>query len=139
MKRVTSLGGVFFKTQDPKKMKEWYDRHLGIPAGQYGTTFEWMKTDKPAQKGFTAWSLFAQKSTYFQPSEKEFMVNYRVENLTALLIELKKEGVQIVGEMIEESYGKFAWIMDPEGNKIELWEPNDEAYEKLVGAKIEST
>ena len=139
MKRVTSLGGVFFKTQDPEKMKAWYDRHLGIPAGKYGTTFEWMKTDKPTQKGFTAWSLFAQKSTYFQPSEKEFMVNYRVENLPDLLIELKKEGVQIIGEMMEESYGKFAWIMDPEGNKIELWEPNDDDYEKIVGPKIEST
>lgn len=138
MKRVISLGGVFFKTEDPEKMKQWYEQHLGIPAGQYGTTFEWNKTNDTSQKGFTAWSLFSDKTTYFAPSQKEFMVNYRVENLAALIDILKKEGVQVVGEIQEEEYGKFAWILDPEGNKIELWEPNDEVYEKLVGPKIES-
>lgn len=138
MKRVISLGGVFFKTKDSEKMKQWYEQHLGIPAGQYGTTFEWQKTDDSKQKGFTAWSLFSDSTKYFEPSDKDFMINYRVENLVELLKVLAQEGVQIIGEMQEESYGKFAWILDPEGNKIELWEPNDSEYEKLVEEKIES-
>ena len=124
MKRVTGLGGIFFKTTDPKKIKEWYGKHLGLPIDEYGASFKWIDPDnKEAAPAQTAWSPFKDDTTYFAPSKREFMFNYRVENLVELLIVLKEEGVEIVGEMQEYSYGKFGWIMDPDGNKIELWEP----------------
>ena len=130
MKRVTGLGGVFFKTTDPKKMKEWYGKHLGLPIDEYGASFKWIDPENREAKepALTAWSPFDQNTTYFEPSEKPFMFNYRVENLVALLDALRAEGVQVVGEMQEFSYGKFGWIMDPEGNKIELWEPKDSGF-----------
>jgi predicted enzyme related to lactoylglutathione lyase len=125
-KRVTGLGGVFFKCADPKAQREWYNKHLGIDAGDYGATFEWRKLDAPDEKGTTAWNTFKSETKYFEPSTKEFMINYRVENLEELLVELKKEGVQQIGEMQSYDYGKFAHVMDPEGNKIELWEAVDD-------------
>jgi predicted enzyme related to lactoylglutathione lyase len=127
MKRVTGLGGVFFKTTDPKKTKEWYGKHLGLPIDEYGVSFKWIDLNNKDAKepAVTAWSPFAADTKYFQPSEKPFMFNYRVENLVELLKVLKEEGVQIVGEVEEYPYGKFGWIMDPDGNKIELWEPKD--------------
>ncbi|MFM9837578.1 MAG: VOC family protein [Cyclobacteriaceae bacterium] len=127
MKRVTGLGGVFFKTTDPKKTKEWYGKHLGLPIDEYGVSFKWLEVDNKDAKepAVTAWSPFAADTKYFQPSEKPFMFNYRVENLVELLKVLKEEGVQIVGDVEEYPYGKFGWIMDPDGNKIELWEPKD--------------
>ncbi len=130
MKRVTGLGGVFFKTTDPKKMKAWYSTHLGLPVDEYGASFRWIDiNDKEAKvPALTAWSPFKDDTTYFAPSEKPFMFNYRVENLVALLKVLKDEGVQVVGEIEEYPYGKFGWIMDPESNKIELWEPKDEGF-----------
>ena len=99
MKRVTGLGGVFFKCQDPEKIKTWYEKHLGIPADQYGTKFEWKSVDNPKEKGCTVWSPFPDKTDYFSPSEKPYMFNYRVENLEKLLEVLKSEGVEIVGEI----------------------------------------
>ena len=126
MKRVTGLGGIFFKCQDPGKIKEWYRNHLGIQSDQYGAMFGWRSLENPDEKGTTVWSPFADNTTYFSPSEKPYMFNYRVENLEELLAVLKEEGVQIVGEIEAYDYGKFGWIMDPEGNKIELWEPVDE-------------
>jgi len=131
LKRVTSIGGIFFKCQDPKKMREWYKTHLGINAGQYGATFEWYQGADSTKKGFTQWTPFGQKSKYFEPSTKDFMINYRVENLTALVDELKKENVTITDTIQAVDYGKFVHIMDIEGNKIELWEPNDVVYEKM--------
>jgi predicted enzyme related to lactoylglutathione lyase len=131
-KRVTAIGGIFFKSENPEKMRHWYAQHLGLNTDKHGTTFEWRHADMPEKKGFTAWSLFSAKTDYFKPSEKEFMVNYRVENLEWLLGELKKEGVEIVGEMMVENYGKFAHILDPEGNKIELWESNDVVFETIL-------
>jgi predicted enzyme related to lactoylglutathione lyase len=130
MKRVTGLGGVFFKTKDPKKIKEWYGKHLGLPVNEYGCSFEWIDPNNKEAKELaqTAWSPFKEDTKYFEPSEKQFMFNYRVENLVELLKLLKEEGVQVVGEMQEESYGKFGWIMDPDGNKIELWEPKDGGF-----------
>jgi len=129
MKRVTGIGGVFFKTEDPKKIKEWYGKHLGLPIDDYGASFRWIDIDhKDAAPALTAWSPFKSDTEYFQPSQKPYMFNYRVENLVELLKVLKEEGVQIVGEMQEFSYGKFGWIMDPDGNKIELWEPKDEGF-----------
>jgi catechol 2,3-dioxygenase-like lactoylglutathione lyase family enzyme len=122
IKRVTGIGGVFFKCENQAQIKEWYKTHLGIPVGDYGWSFEWK--DKEGNDCITNWSTFDAKTKYFAPSEKQFMLNYRVDNLEALLEVLKEEGV-IVGEMESYDYGKFGWILDPEGNKIELWEPID--------------
>jgi predicted enzyme related to lactoylglutathione lyase len=129
MNRVTGLGGVFFKCDDPAKVKSWYEKHLSMKGDQWGFAFQWKELDKPdAPTATTAWSPFKKDSTYFSPSEKPFMFNYRVENLVELLNVLKEEGVQIVGDIQEYPYGKFGWIMDPEGNKIELWEPKDDGF-----------
>ncbi len=136
MKRVTGIGGIFFKTQDPAAMKAWYERHLGINMdSSYGTSFEWRHAKDPERKGFTAWSPFPADTDYFEPSQKEFMVNYRVEDLDALLDVLRGEGIEVVGEVQSFEYGKFAHILDPEGNKIELWEPLDDEYGKMVDGK----
>jgi len=130
-KRVTGIGGVFFKCKDPEAMKQWYARHLGLQTDGFGTNFEWRQADEPTRKGFTQWAPFRQDTKYFQPSRKDFMINYRVENLDALLKQLRAEGVT-VSEVDVQPYGKFCHILDPEGNAIELWEPNDEEYEKIV-------
>lgn len=131
MKRATSLGGIFFKCKDPDKIKEWYAKHLGLKTNAYGTSFEWRQADDSNKKGFTAWSPFKDDTKYMEPSQKEFMINYRVENLEWLVEELKKEGVTILDEIEEFEYGKFVHIMDPENNKIELWEANDFEYDKI--------
>ena len=125
-KRVTGLGGFFFKTKDPDNIKSWYKKHLGIPTDQYGWSFWWK--DAEGKDGMTQWSPFKEDTSYFNPSEKQFMMNFRVENVRELLKALEKEGVTIVGEVEEYDYGKFGWILDPEGNKIELWEPVDKAF-----------
>ncbi len=138
MKRVTSIGGIFFKCKDPIKMNEWYKTHLGFNTNQYGTVFEWRQAPDATKKGFSQWSPFSEKTKYFEPSTKEFMINYRVENLEALVEALKKEGVTITDSIETYDYGKFVHIMDIEGNKIELWEPNDIEFEKLgmqIGAE----
>lgn len=119
--RVTGIGGIFFKSKDPDKTNEWYKNHLGLDTNNYGCSFDWQ--DINGNKCSTQWSPFKDDTKYFLPSEKEFMINYRVENLEELLKVLKEEGVTIVGEMETYDYGKFGWILDPEGNKIELWEP----------------
>jgi predicted enzyme related to lactoylglutathione lyase len=123
MKRVTGLGGIFFKSEDPKKLKEWYGKHLGVEE-----VFKWLELSNPssAVPAQTIWSAFKKDTAYFSPSEKPFMINYRVEDLHNLIKVLKEEGVQQVGEIEEFPYGKFAWILDPEGNKVELWEPKDD-------------
>jgi predicted enzyme related to lactoylglutathione lyase len=123
MKRVTGIGGVFFKCKDPKQVSEWYQKHLGLPTNEYGAMFEWYESPDSSSKAMTQWSPFSDKTKYFEPSTKEFMINYRVENLEALIVELKKEGVTILDEMETYDYGKFVHILDPEGNKVELWEP----------------
>ena len=124
--RVTGLGGFFFKTEDPVGIKDWYKNHLGLNTDNYGCTFWWK--DEKGNKCSTQWSPFKESTKYFEPSKKEFMMNFRVENLKELLDILKDEGVTIVGEIEEFEYGKFGWILDPEGNKIELWEPIDSAF-----------
>ncbi len=136
MKRVTSIGGIFFKCDNPQAQREWYANHLGFKTDDYGTTFEWRKSDSPNEKGYSVWSTFPKDSDYFAPSKKEFMINFRVESLELLLEELKKEGVEIVGEIQDFEYGKFAHVMDPEGNKIELWEALDDEFGKMVGEVV---
>ena len=131
MKRVTGIGGIFFKCKDTKKMREWYQTHLGLNTNQYGAVFEWHQGADSTKKGFSQWSVFNEKTKYFEPSTKDFMINYRVENLVALVGELKKEGVTIADTIETADYGKFVHIMDMEGNKVELWEPNDNEHEKV--------
>jgi predicted enzyme related to lactoylglutathione lyase len=131
MKRVTGIGGIFFKCKDPQQMRAWYKTHLGLETNDYGAVFEWHQGADSTKKGFTQWSPFTESTKYFEPSQREFMINYRVADLEALVVELEKEGVTIVDKIEAYDYGKFVHILDSEGNKIELWEPNDEAFEKL--------
>lgn len=126
MKKVTGIGGVFFKAKDPNAVNEWYKKHLGFETTPYGTSFEWMDKDDPAKKGVTQWNPFKETTKYFEPSGKDFMINYRVDNLEALVEELKKEGVTVCDAIETYEYGKFVHIMDLEGNKIQLWEPMGE-------------
>jgi predicted enzyme related to lactoylglutathione lyase len=125
MKKVTGIGGIFFKCKDPKAMTEWYQKHLGLTTNPYGATFEWYEEPDSSKKAQTQWTPFAETTKYFAPSTKDFMINYRVENLEALVEELTKEGVTIVDKIETYDYGKFVHILDAEGNKIELWEPKD--------------
>jgi predicted enzyme related to lactoylglutathione lyase len=125
MTKVTGIGGIFFKCKDPNKMKEWYKTHLGLNTNEYGATFEWREESDSTKKGQTQWSPFAETTKYLEPSTKDFMINYRVADLEALVEELKKEGVTIVDKIESYDYGKFVHIMDIEGNKIELWEPTE--------------
>ena len=131
MKKVTGIGGIFFKCKDPSKMREWYKTHLGLNTNQYGAVFEWRQATDSTKKGFTQWSLFAETTKYFEPSTKDYMINYRVADLEGLVEQLKKDGVTIADKIEVVDYGKFVHIIDIEGNKIELWEPNDIEYEKL--------
>lgn len=135
MKRVTGVGGIFFKSRDPDKIKAWYKTHLGLDTDKYGTNFEWRQGADPTRKGFTQWSPFTETTKHFDPSTKDFMINYRVENLEALVAELRKEGVTILDEIETFEYGKFVHILDLEGNSIELWEPNDIEYDKIVDGR----
>ncbi len=128
MEKVTGIGGIFVKAEDPTELQKWYGEKLGIPIGEHGITiFPWREVDAPEKLGQTVWSLFPKDTTYFDPSRASVMINYRVENLELMLAQLREAGVTIEGEMLEgegvEEYGRFAWVMDPEGNKIELWEP----------------
>lgn len=129
MKKVTGIGGIFFKSENPKAINEWYAQNLGLPTSVYGTTFDWLEADDASKKGSTTWSTFPQDTQYFNPSAKPFMINYRVADLVALVQELKANNVTIVDEIAEYDYGKFVHILDPEGNIIELWEPKDEPAE----------
>lgn len=125
-KRVTGLGGIFFKTSDPHSTKEWYQRHLGFDTDQWGATFEFKKVKNPQESGYIQWSPFASDTEYFSPSDKQFMINYRVEDLEWLVDQLRSEGITICDQISEYPYGKFVHILDNDGNKIELWEPIDE-------------
>lgn len=123
MKKVTGIGGIFFKCKDADKLKEWYRTHLGFDTSPYGTSFEWRQDADPTKKGSTQWAPFGETTKYFEPSTKDFMINYRVDNLEELVKQLKKEGVTILDNIESSEYGKFVHIVDLEGNKIELWEP----------------
>ena len=125
-KRVTGIGGIFFKAKDPKKLAGWYKKHLGLPVADewFGWSFEWRDAKTPKKKGATIWSIFDGDSGYFGPGKQGHMLNYRVANLKKVLAALKKEGVWIDPKSGEKSeYGSFGWIKDGEGNRIELWEP----------------
>jgi len=126
MKRVTGIGGVFFKAKDPKALADWYRTHLGLKVEAWGgATFRWADGDADGT-GVTAWNLFKQDTSYFAPSTASFMINYRVDDLHALLAALRAEGCQVEDKVDESEYGKFGWVIDPEGNKVELWQPPSE-------------
>jgi predicted enzyme related to lactoylglutathione lyase len=120
--RVTGLGGVFFKADDPKRLSSWYETHLGLKGEDGSVFFRWRERDADAP-GMTVWSIFPRDSGYFDPSRAPFMLNYRVDDLDAILERLRAEGVTIDDRREDSQYGRFAWIMDPEGNRIELWQP----------------
>ena len=125
MKKVTGLGGIFFKCKNPALVKEWYSKNLGMEYDEYGSMFEWIQADN-GQKGYTQWAPFDEATQYFEPSSKEFMISYRVKDINALVNELKRDGITVLDEIQSFSYGKFVHILDPENNKVELWEPPDE-------------
>jgi len=131
---VTGLGGIFFKSENPKKLTEWYKKHLNIQTDKQGyVNFAWRESDDPEKKGLTVWSPFPMDTEYFNPSDNPYMINYRVRELDKLLAQLREAGVQVDEKVEEYEYGKFAWITDPEGNRVELWEPTADANE-LFGA-----
>ena len=124
MKRVTGIGGIFIKSADPARLRAWYQKHLGIPVEAWGgTAFPWASPENPAGTGTTVWNVFEAGSNYFNPSQATFMVNYRVADLRALLAALRAEGCRVDDKVDESEFGKFGWVFDPDGNKIELWEP----------------
>jgi predicted enzyme related to lactoylglutathione lyase len=124
MRRVTGIGGIFFKSKNPKVLAEWYQKHLGIPIEEWGgAAFRWHDQNNPQGIGTTIWNPFPEDTKYFAPSASSFMINYRVDDLVELLKALRSEGVQVDEKMEESEYGKFGWIVDIEGNKIELWQP----------------
>ncbi|MFK5891526.1 MAG: VOC family protein [Flavobacteriaceae bacterium] len=132
MKKVTGIGGIFFKCKNPKKIKDWYASNLGLVVDAYGATFETRDSNNPKQINYTQWSPFKDDTDYFEPSKKAFMVNYRVENIEVLVAELKKSGVTVLDKIESFDYGKFVHILDPEGNKIELWEPVDQVFTDIL-------
>lgn len=123
MKRVTGFGGIFFKCNDPEKVREWYLKHLGIASNQWGGQIVFEQREGDTEKPSTVWTPFKADTKYFEPSAKDYMMNYRVDDLAALAAALKEEGVTILDEVSDSEYGKFLHILDIEGNKIELWEP----------------
>ena len=129
--RVTGIGGIFFKARDPAALRAWYSKNLGLRMGPGGSNIEWRQGMDSTKKGFTIWAPFKETTRYFQPSEKQFMIDYRVEQLDKLLANLKATGIAPVDEVEKSSYGNFVHLMDPEGNKIELWEPNDVEFAKM--------
>jgi predicted enzyme related to lactoylglutathione lyase len=124
MKRVTGIGGVFFKSKDPKALGEWYRTHLGLNVEEWGgVAFQWVTSENPTGTGTTIWNPFKEDTLYFAPSTATFMVNFRVHDLHGLLAALRAEGCDVDTNVEESEYGKFGWVQDPEGNRIELWQP----------------
>jgi len=121
--KVTGIGGIFFFTENPKETREWYAKNLGFDVNDWGSTFESRNVDKPEEVTSLQWSPFKKGDDYFSPSKKDFMINYRVQNIEGLVNQLKENGVTVLDEIATYDYGKFVHIMDAEGNKIELWEP----------------
>lgn len=133
--RITGIGGIFFKANDPKTLKDWYADKLNLEIDEYGTNFEWREGIDSTKYGFTQWSIFKENTKYFLPSDKQFMINYRVHDLEKYIIQLKSKNVTILDSIESFEYGKFIHILDLENNKIELWEPVDTEYNKIVKAR----
>jgi predicted enzyme related to lactoylglutathione lyase len=131
--KVTGIGGIFFFSENSEKTKEWYSENLGLEVNQWGSSFEFRNANRPDEINYLQWSPFKQGSEYFSPSKKEFMINYRVQNIEGLLKKLEDNGVTILDSIETYDYGKFVHIMDAEGNKIELWEPIDSVFTAMGG------
>ncbi len=122
--RVVGIGGIFFKAQNPDTLREWYRAHLGLDIATWGgMAFDGMGSSPAGRQASTAWSIFPADTTYFAPSPAPFMINYRVENLDDVLAALRAEGCAVDDRTDTSEFGRFGWVMDPEGNRIELWEP----------------
>ena len=130
--KVIGIGGIFFKTEDVQTTRQWYREHLGITNNEQGGSFVWRTFDSADDFGFTVWHAFPEDDDYFNLSNSDFMINYRVNNLDGLIEKLESEGVEFVGEVEEYPFGKFAWILDPDGQKIELWEPYDAGFFNVI-------
>jgi len=122
--KVTGIGGIFFFSDNPKETNEWYAKNLGLEINEWGSTFQSRNKDNPDEVNVLQWSTFKSGDKYFLPSQKEFMINYRVQNIEGLVLKLKENGVTILDDIVSYDYGKFVHIMDADGNKIELWEPS---------------
>ena len=131
--KVTGIGGIFFFSKNPQKTRDWYAGNLGLASNQWGSSFEFRNANRPDEINYLQWSPFVDGSKYFAPSEKEFMINYRVQNIDALVRKLKKNGVTVLNEIESYEYGKFVHIMDADGNKLELWEPIDSVFTNMGG------
>lgn len=131
--KVTGIGGIFFRSKNTGDVKEWYGNNLGLAIDQYGSTFEFRNANNPDEINYLQWSPFAESAGYFAPSEKQFMINYRVQNIVGLVKKLRANGVTILDSIEEFDYGRFVHIIDPEGNKIELWEPVDSVFTRMGG------
>lgn len=129
--KVTGIGGIFFFSDDPSKTREWYATNLGMEVNEWGSSFEFRNANRPEEINYLQWSPFKNGSEYFAPSKKEFMINYRVQNIEGLVRNLKQNGVTVLDSIEEFEYGKFVHLIDPEGNKIELWEPVDSILTKI--------
>lgn len=128
--KITGIGGIFFKCKDPEVLKSWYSEHFHFDTDQYGHMFRFRHFNDPKQTGYLQWSPFTEATTYMEPSLKDYMINYRVENIEALVTDLKEKGIVVLDEIATYEYGKFVHILDLEGNKIELWEPIDKAFDE---------
>lgn len=131
--KVTGIGGIFFFSDNPDKTKDWYAKNLGLEVNEWGSSFEFRNANRPDEINYLQWSPFNTDSKYFAPSKKEFMINYRVQNIEGLVKNLAANGVTIVDEIQTFDYGKFVHIMDADGNKIELWEPVDKVFTEMGG------
>jgi len=131
--KVTGIGGIFFFSEDTEKLKKWYADNLGLEVNQWGSSFEFRNAHRPEEINYLQWSPFEKGSDYFKPSEKPFMINYRVQNIEGLVEKLRENGVAVVDEITSYDYGKFVHIMDDEGNKVELWEPVDRVFTEMGG------
>jgi predicted enzyme related to lactoylglutathione lyase len=131
--KVTGIGGIFFFSNHPDQTKDWYAKNLGLEVNEWGSSFEFRNAHRPDEINYLQWSPFEKGSDYFAPSKKEFMINYRVQNIERLVDQLKENGVTILDEIVTYDYGKFIHIMDDEGNKIELWEPIDRVFTEMGG------
>lgn len=131
--RVTGIGGIFFKAQHPSELNQWYGEHLGLAIDDYGSPFEFRNAHFPAEINYLRWAPFSDSTDYMAPSNKDFMINYRVQNLRGLVRQLKADHIPILDEISDYPYGSFVHLMDPEGNKIELWEPIDSFFTQMGG------
>lgn len=136
--RVTGIGGIFFRSPDPQATRDWYGKHLGLGIEEHGSNFRWRSHADPDRTGFTLWSPFENATEYFGEPDQQVMINYRVDDLDALLRRLRDAGVELVGDMHVQPFGRFQHIVDGDGRRVELWEPVDTAYEHVVEGVTDS-